>query len=127
MVSKFDKRGKPSGITVTYLDSLEPCVKYWCYDNAGNEIVYYQGPPLETVTGMVLENDNNGIYPSVGDSIPRKYLRFSGVILNGLPFIGVLTWICFGYKFSDSGRLNSKAQVIGFAMTTSAYDGGYTC
>ena len=72
VLCKFDAKGKPSGIIATYLDSVEPCVKYWRYDNTGKEIVYYQGPPLETVTGMVLENDQNGIEPRDGYSMSRK-------------------------------------------------------
>ena len=71
-MSKFDANGKPSGFSVTYLDSFESRAKYWCYDNAVNEIVYYQGPPLETVTGMLLDNDQNGISPRTGRSIPRQ-------------------------------------------------------
>ena len=49
------------------------------------------------------------------------------MIFDGLPFIGVLTWVDNGDEFKTSGRLNNKAQVIGFAKTISTYAGGYTC
>ena len=59
MVSKFDENSKPSGITMTYLDSMHPTAKYWCYDNQGNEKIYHQGPILYFVKDMPLEDDRN--------------------------------------------------------------------
>ena len=88
MISTFDKKSKPFGWTLTYLDSEKTRVKYSFFDKYGKEKVYYTGYPLEFVEEMKLVNDYNA-----GElGYHRKDIRFTGLIRNGVPFIGTLTY-----------------------------------
>ena len=44
------------------------------------------------VYNMVLENDDNGINPRNGRACNRENLRFTGVICDGKPLVGVLSY-----------------------------------
>ena len=71
-MSKFDANGKPSGFTITYLDSIESMANYQFYDNEGNQKIYHRGPILYIVKDWPLEDDEYGVWPLGSSSMIRR-------------------------------------------------------
>ena len=96
--------------------------QYSFYDSRGTEHVCYRGPALghdiDFVIDMVLGDDKWG-YNIYGDRCYRNNIRFTGLLIDGIPFLGRLTFEYIGIKYTLEGKFNSKAQVIGNAKQTS--------
>ena len=70
-------------------------------------------------------DDNDGYNP-FGDSggMPRRNKRFTGLLSDGIPFIGCITFDDYvGYKWTLEGKFNKQSNIIGIGKQTST-DGG---
>ena len=85
IVSTFTAESLPSGWTLTY-DIIKKKVKYSYYHQDGKEEVWHQGHPLEYVTDITLKDDKTY------HGYERTNVRFTGLVCNGLPFIGTLEY-----------------------------------
>mgnify|MGYP006135649149 CR=1 FL=1 len=72
---------------------------------------------------MPLEDDMYGYFFNGLYGYPRKNKRFTGLLSNGIPFIGRITYYAGVYKCSLEGKFNKFSQIIGIGKQRFTGDG----
>ena len=94
VIASYDHNSKPVGWAKTYIDSIENLVKYQYFNKDGS--IKYEGDKF--VTDYSIPDDMFGFHVGHGHAGKlRINIRFSGLLCNGMPVIGKLTFRCDGW------------------------------
>ena len=99
VIASYDHNSKPVGWTKTYVDSIDNKVKYQYYNKDGT--IRYEGDQF--VTNYSLPDDKFGFKYDGRAGYSRSNMLFSGLLSNGMPVIGRLTFECDHYKWTFEG------------------------
>ena len=85
-------------------------------------MVSYRGVNLQYVIDMPFPNDSNGYNIFDNSGMPRNNIRFTGLLSNGMPFIGCITFEFNGFKYTLEGKFNKHLNLVGIGKQTYTYN-----